>query len=228
VILDNLRQIRYRMRAAAERAGRNPEDIGLVAVTKFASLVHLRTLLESGEIMEVGENRVQDAQKRKEALGEPAQKVRWRLIGHLQTNKAKQALEVFDVIDSLDSERLAEALDKRLSEQGRTLEVLVQVKLSDREQQSGVRLEEVGEFLKKINGFARLKPRGLMSIAPNLEPVEAVRPHFRGLKKIFDEHFGSVEGAILSMGMSRDFEIAIEEGSNLIRVGSAIFSPDSK
>ena len=227
VILDNLRQIRYRMRAAAERAGRNYDDIGLVAVTKYENLDDVRTLLRSGEISDVGETRVQDAKTRKEALGALASKVRWHLIGHLQTNKAKQALDVFDVLDTVDSEKVAEALDQKLGEIGRTLDVLVQVKLSNKETQSGTDPEHLGQLLKNLERFARLKPRGLMAIAPNIEPLEAVRPYFKTLKTLFDRYFSGMPGATLSMGMSRDFEIAIEEGSNLIRIGSLIFSPDS-
>jgi pyridoxal phosphate enzyme (YggS family) len=224
VLIDNLRQIRYRMRAAALRAHRDPDAITLVAVTKYASLEQVRTALESGLVAEAGESRVQDAEKKKLALGELAGRVRWRLIGHLQTNKAKKAVGVFDAVDSVDSEKVAAALDAALAGADRALPVLVQVKLSDRETQAGVVPAELPGLLETLRNHPRLRVEGLMGIAPNLDPVEAVRPSFRALRALRDRH---LPGGKLSMGMSRDYEIAIEEGSDLIRVGSQIFSQPS-
>ena len=212
------------MRAAALRAKRDPDAIRLVAVTKYAALEQVRTVLESGLVAEAGESRVQDAEKKKLALGELAGKVRWRLIGHLQTNKAKKAVDVFDAVDSIDSEKIAAALDSALASSDKTLPVLVQVKLSERETQSGVTPAELPALLKALKKYSRLKAEGLMGIAPNLDPVEAVRPAFRALRELRDAHMPS---GLLSMGMSRDYEIAIEEGSDLIRVGSQIFSQPS-
>ena len=223
MILDKVRQIRYRIAAAAQRAGRNPNEVALVAVTKYAELKKVRELLGTGEIREVAESRVQDAQARKAELGEQAAAVAWRLIGHLQTNKAKKALDVFDAIDSLDSLKLAEALEKLLAAQDRVLPVLVQVKLSGKETQSGVSPEAVEVLLEGLKAFPHLKARGLMAIAPDLEPVEAVRPHFKEMRRLFERNFSDVPGAQLSMGMSRDFEIAVEEGATHVRVGTSIF-----
>jgi pyridoxal phosphate enzyme (YggS family) len=208
------------MRAAALRAKRDPDAITLVAVTKYASLEQVRTVLESGLIAEAGESRVQDAEKKKLLLGDLAGKVRWRLIGHLQTNKAKKAVGVFDAVDSVDSEKVAAALDAALAGSERTLPVLVQVKLTDRETQAGVAPAELPGLLEALKKYPRLKVDGLMGIAPNLDPVEAVRPSFRALRELRDRR---VPGGKLSMGMSRDFEIAIEEGADLIRIGSQIF-----
>ena len=224
MLIDNLKQIRYCMRAAALRAKRDPDAIRLVAVTKYASLEQVRTVLESGLIAEAGESRVQDAEKKKLALGELAGRVRWRLIGHLQTNKAKKAVGVFDAVDSVDSEKVAAALDAALAGSGRTLPILVQVKLAERETQSGATPEELPGLLEALKKHPRLKVEGLMGIAPNVEPVEAVRPSFRALRELRDR---LLPGGLLSMGMSRDYEIAIEEGSDLIRVGSQIFSQPS-
>jgi pyridoxal phosphate enzyme (YggS family) len=224
VLIDNLKQIRYRMRAAALRAKRDPAAIRLVAVTKYASLEQVRTALESGLIAEAGESRVQDAEKKKLALGELAARARWRLIGHLQTNKAKKAVDVFDAVDSVDSEKVAAALDAALAASGRTLPVLVQVKLAERETQSGTAPAGLPGLLEALKKHPRLKVEGLMGIAPNLDPVEAVRPSFRTLRELRDRH---LPGGFLSMGMSRDFEIAIEEGADLVRVGSQIFSQPS-
>lgn len=211
------------MYTAATRAGRNPDAVTLLAVTKYAPLEAVRELLASGEIKETAESRVQDAQRRKLALGALAGEVRWRMIGHLQTNKAKPAIETFDAIDSVDSLHCAQAIDKRLAEAGKTMPILIQVKLSERATQSGIAPDRLDETLAGLKAFPQLKLRGLMGIAPDIEPVEAVRPHFQALKALFDIHFAGRPGAQLSMGMSRDFEIAIEEGSTMVRIGSALF-----
>jgi PLP dependent protein len=221
VLIDNLNQIRYRMRAAAPRAKREPDAVRLVAVTKYASLDDVRTLLETGLVSDVGENRVQNAEKRKSALRQTGSKVRWHMLGHLQTNKAKSAADVFDAVDSIDSEKVASALNEALKGSAKTtLPVLVQVKLTERETQSGVAPHELGALLEALKKYERLRVEGLMGIAPDVEPVEAVRPSFRALRELRDRH---LPGGLLSMGMSHDFEIAIEEGADQVRIGSQIF-----
>ena len=225
MILDNLNQIRYRIRLAAARTGRDPDKVTLVAVTKYAKAEEVRDLIGAGLVGELGESRVQDAQAKQEALGPDAKKVRWRLIGHLQTNKAKKALQVFDAIDSLDSERLAEAVERGLAQDGRRMAALVQVKLSDKATQFGVAPEDLEGELAKLGAYPHLEVNGLMAIAPELEAVEATRPHFQRMRRLFDRFFKEKPGAQLSMGMSRDFEIAVEEGATMIRVGSDIFVP---
>jgi|SRR5579883_584549 len=224
VILDNLEQIRYRVSAAAARAGRNSNEIRLIAVTKYAALQDIKVLLQSGAVAEVGESRIQDAQAKKQELGALAQTVRWRFIGHLQTNKAKKAAQTFDAVDSIDKVETAEALEKALAPLGKRLPVLVQVKLTGRESQSGVAPDALESLLESLRAYPRLDARGLMAIAPDLSPVEAVRPHFRKLHQLFNKFFSNRPDAELSMGMSRDFEIAVEEGATHIRVGSALFS----
>jgi pyridoxal phosphate enzyme (YggS family) len=224
VLIDNLNQIRYCIRAAALRTGRDPDAITLVAVTKYAPLSAVAEVLKSGLVTEAAENRVQDAEKKKEALGELAGKVRWRLIGHLQTNKAKKAVAVFDAVDSIDSEKVASALDAALAGHDQPLPVMVQVKLTDRETQSGVAPGELGALIQALGKYPRLKLEGLMGIAPDLEPLEAVRPSFKLLRELRDRH---LPGGKLSMGMSKDFEIAVEEGADLVRIGSQIFSQQS-
>ncbi|MBI4348051.1 MAG: YggS family pyridoxal phosphate-dependent enzyme [Elusimicrobia bacterium] len=221
-ILENLHGVLRRIEAAADRAGRDPAEIELVAVTKKARPEAILELLGSGRVRHVGENRVQDAAAKRKALEARGAGVIWRMLGHLQRNKSRQALEVFGAVDSLDSLELAAKLDGELAETGRTLPVLVQVKLAERETQSGLAPESVGEFLDKARAMPRLELRGLMAIAPMLDPVEAVRPHFRRMKRIFERCFPG--GGTLSMGMSRDFEIAVEEGANMVRVGSALFN----
>ncbi|MBI4423256.1 MAG: YggS family pyridoxal phosphate-dependent enzyme [Elusimicrobia bacterium] len=215
-----------RLERAAERAGRDPARVELVAVTKQAGPEAILELARSGRVRHLGESRVQTAAAKRQALAPslPAQPAMvWRMIGHLQGNKARQALETFDCVDTLDSIPLAERLQTLSAASGRTLPVLVQVKLAERETQAGLGPEELGEFLERARTLKSLEVRGLMAIAPNLDPVEAVRPHFRRMRELF-ERFFPTEGAVLSMGMSRDFEIAIEEGANMVRVGSALFN----
>jgi hypothetical protein len=220
MIIDNLNQIRYRMRAAALRAKREPDALRLVVVTKYADLSAVQELLNTGLVSEVGENRVQNAEKKKAALRQQGSKVKWRMLGHLQTNKAKKAVEIFDAVDSVDSEKLAQALDTALAGSDKRFPVMVQVKLTDRETQSGVAPGELGALLEALKKYERLKVEGLMGIAPDVEPLEVVRPSFRTLRELRDRH---LPGGLLSMGMSHDFEVAIEEGADLVRIGSQIF-----
>ena len=219
-LIDNLNQIRYRMRAAALRAKRDPDALRLVVVTKYASLEDVQVILNTGLVAEVGENRVQNAEKKKSSLRQQGSKVKWHMLGHLQTNKAKKAVEIFDAVDSVDSEKLAAALDLALAGSAKMFPVMVQVKLTDRETQSGIAPGELGALLETLKKYQRLKVEGLMGIAPDVEPLEAVRPSFRTLRELRDRH---LPGGLLSMGMSQDFEIAIEEGADLVRIGSQIF-----
>jgi len=225
VFIDNLNQIRYRIREASERAKRNPDAIRLVAVTKYASLDSVRALLDSGLVAEVGESRVQDAERKKLELGGLADTVRWRLIGHLQTNKAKKAARVFNAVDSIDSEKVAAVLDAALAGSAMTLPVMIQVKLTERQTQSGVAPEGLGALIEALKKYPRLVLEGLMAVAPDVEPLEAVRPSFRLLRELRDRHLPS---GLLNMGMSRDFEIAVEEGADLVRIGSQIFTQPSQ
>jgi pyridoxal phosphate enzyme (YggS family) len=221
VFIDNLEKIRYRMTAAAARSNRDAGAISIVVVTKYASLEAVREALSSNRVLEVGENRVQDAEKKKLELGALAGKVRWRLIGHLQTNKAKKAVQTFDAIDSVDSLKLATALDAAMAGSGRQLPVMIQVKLSESETQSGVGPNELPGLIEEVRRRRHLELQGLMGIAPNVEPLEAVRPSFKLLRELRDKH---LPGGKLSMGMSRDFEVAIEEGADLVRIGTQIFA----
>ena len=221
-ILENLTRVNDRIQAAALRAGRDPSRVELVAVTKTAGTEAIGELARSGRIRHLGESRVQDGQAKRRALEGSLPPLTWRLIGRLQRNKARAALEVFDTIDSLDSIPLAEALQKQLGGGGRIVPVLVQVKLTERETQGGVSPEQVKEFLEKLKEYDRLSPKGLMAIAPMADSPEAVRPHFRRLREVFERSFSG--GGILSMGMSGDFEVAVEEGATMVRVGSALFN----
>jgi len=228
VIFDNIRRAKERLEAAAARAGRDPKGVELVAVTKYATPAQTSEALASGLLRQIGESRIQDAAgKRERAKAEGWPPATWRMIGHLQTNKAKKALDLFDTVDSLDSLRLAETLDRQLSESGKTLPVLVQVKLTEKETQGGVSPEAAEEFIGALGRFSRLNVEGLMTIAPMVEPVEKVRPYFQQLKTLSDRiSRGRNRPWILSMGMSRDYEIAVEEGATMVRLGSVLFDLD--
>ncbi len=222
VFIDNLEKIRYRMTVAAARTNRDADAIRLVVVIKYASHEAVVKALSSGRVFEVGENRVQDAEKKKRELGALADSVRWRLIGPLQTNKVKKAVATFDAVDSVGSVKLAAALNTAMMGADRKLPVMIQVKLSASQTQSGVSPAELPGIIAEVRKCRRLELQRLMGIAPHLEPLEAVRPSFRLLRQLRDEHLPDGK---LSMGMSRDFEIAIEEGADLVRIGTQIFAP---
>ncbi|MFA6093201.1 MAG: YggS family pyridoxal phosphate-dependent enzyme [Elusimicrobiota bacterium] len=229
MILEKFETLSRRIADAARRSGRDPSSVGLVAVVKKSSSEDVRTLLLSGRVPWFAESRLQDAARRRMELGPAAEKGRWRFIGHLQTNKAASAAELFESIDSVDSLRLARTLDAAAARMQKRLEILIQVKLTDRETQSGLRPEEAGGFLKELQAFPNLSPNGLMAIAPLCEETpEQARPGFRRMRELLEKHFppDRFPQRRLSMGMSNDFEVAVEEGSTLLRIGSALFSQD--
>lgn len=221
----NLREVRRRMAEAAERAGRNPAQIDLVAITKTISLPLIREAIKAGQRL-FGENKVQEARGKIEALRSEA---RWHMVGHLQTNKAKDAAQLFELIHSVDSLHLAEELDRRCQQLGIIKDILVQVNISGEESKHGAASAEAVELVKKISALRNLKIRGLMTIPPFSTAAEDSRPYYRQLlkirKMIAEAGFQGVGMEILSMGMSGDYEVAIEEGATLIRVGTAIFGP---
>jgi pyridoxal phosphate enzyme (YggS family) len=204
------------MSSAAVRAGRKPEEIKLVAVSKTHSADSVAELVGMGHLC-FGENRVQEAEG-KIALIQGAE---WHLIGHLQSNKARRAVKLFDVIQSVDSLELAERLERICSEEGRSqLPIYIQVDLAQETTKTGMLAEELPQAVKSIKDFHHLKLEGLMTIPPFFDNPEKVRPYFAGLRHLRDEF---VPNGGLSMGMSGDFETAIEEGSTLVRVGTSIF-----
>ena len=224
-IRERLEEVRQRIAAAALRSGRSPEAVELVAVSKTVDLFRIREGIAAG-IRILGENRVQEAEEKISELG---RSVSWHLVGHLQTNKAKLAVSLFDLIHSLDSLRLAEALERQAFMQGKAVPVLVEVNLAQEESKSGVMPEDVIPLLRSCSSMSHLHVMGLMAVPPFLEEVEEVRPYFRRLRELAGEisalQIERVEMRHLSMGMSHDFEIAIEEGATLVRVGTAIFGP---
>lgn len=226
-IKDRLTQVQRRIRAAALRAGRDPGEVQLVAVSKLISAERIREGVEAG-IRILGENRVQEARAKVEAL--PGLEVEWHLVGHLQTNKAKLAVRLFSLIHSLDSLRLAQELDKWGRSLGKTVETLVQVKLAEEETKTGLPEEEVLPFLRAVGDLPSVRVQGLMLLPPYCPDPEEVRPYFRRLRQLLDHLKGEPlpENVVLrhlSMGMSHDFEAAIEEGATLVRIGTALFGP---
>jgi len=209
-IAENLAAVEARIRAACDRAGRNRSDVTLVAVSKTFGSDRIDEAIAAG-VTHIGENRVQEARDKKPQVRNSA---RWHLIGHLQSNKAKDAVRIFDVIETVDSVDLAQKI-ARASEAPR--EVLLQVNLGDEEQKSGVAPQDVDNMVKQIRTINNIQLIGLMSIPPIGDP----RKHFYRLRGIRDQ----VGLRHLSMGMSEDFEIAIEEGSTIVRIGRAIFGP---
>jgi len=213
----NLDRVGERIARAAERAGRRADDVRLVGVSKTVDVERIRAAVAAG-LRALGENRVQEAKEKIAALGRP---VPWHLIGHLQTNKVRDALELFDLIHSLDRLELARECDRRARQRGRAVETLVQVNVGGEASKGGFEPDEVGAALEAIAALDHVHVRGLMTIPPAVERPEDARPWFRALAA-FGKRHGLVE---LSMGMSADFEVAIEEGATIVRVGTAIFGP---
>jgi pyridoxal phosphate enzyme (YggS family) len=224
-LIDRIERVRERMRDAARRANRAADKITLVAVSKTHPVAAIQAAMSCG-LAEFGENRVQEAEHKIPVIGhEPA---KWHLIGHLQSNKARRAVELFDVIHSLDSAALAQRLNRICEEiQRDSLPVLIQVDLGHEATKNGVDEAEVREVAATVRGCSRLKLTGLMTLPPFFEEAERVRPYFQRLRELRDqmnaeESFANQPGE-LSMGMTHDFEIAIEEGATMVRVGTAIF-----
>lgn len=224
LIHDNVARVRERIAQACVRAGRRPEDVKLVAVSKTVEPERIRQAYEAG-LRDFGENRVQEAAAKRAALSDLT--VTWHLVGHLQSNKAKLARQLFHWIHSVDSLRLAEKLDHAAVCEGERLPVLLEVNLGEEATKSGVREEEVLDLARQVAQFKTLELCGLMTVPPFLENPEEVRPFFRRLRqwaeRVNAAALPDVSVRELSMGMSHDYEVAIEEGATIVRVGTAIF-----
>lgn len=213
-IRENAAAVRARIAAACARAGRDPADVTLVAVTKVFPADYVESAIAAG-VADIGENRVQEARDKKALVRGSA---RWHLIGHLQSNKAKDAVNLFDVIQTVDSVELAQKIARAAEAAGKRQEILLQVNIGNEEQKSGAERAEIPALVKTLRGIDALDLRGLMAIPP-LGTVEETRRYFRELRALRDD--AGVDQ--LSMGMSEDFEVAIEEGATIVRVGRAIF-----
>lgn len=217
--------VRERIARAAARAARPVDEITLVAVTKTHPPSVVAAAFAAG-LRDFGENKVQEASAKIEATSDlRARSARWHLIGHLQSNKAAKAVALFDKIQSVDSHALGTRLDRLAGEAGRVLSALVQVDLGHEPTKSGVDESELLELLEALRGLAHLRIDGLMTVPPAADDPERTRPYFRRLREWRDQAVtrGLLQGAELSMGMSADYEVAIEEGATIVRVGSALF-----
>jgi len=226
-IAANCRKVLERISEAAAKSGRDPSRVKLLAASKSQSASQIRAAIEAG-IRLFGENYVQEAKAKREEIRDP---VEWHMIGHLQRNKVKVALELFDLIQSLDSVELARELDKEGKKKGKTVRAFVEVNLGGEESKSGVAKGEVASLLREVGKLSHLKVEGLMVIPPFRENPEEMRPYFRALKGLQADlvtlHIPNVDLRELSMGMTHDYPVAIEEGATLVRIGTAIFGPRS-
>lgn len=231
-IADNIARIRGRIHEAVRRAGRRPESITLMAVSKVVEPERIRQAYLAG-IRVFGENRVQERAEKALAARELGE-AEWHLIGHLQTNKAKKAVEIFHAIDSLDSLRLAQRLDQAAQQSRKILPVLIEVNVGGEENKSGVSLDspELEELLRGVEKLEHLQVQGLMTIPPYTEDPDGARPYFRKVRDLRDaiaaRRLSRIQMDVLSMGMSHDFEVAIEESSTCVRIGTAIFGERPK
>lgn len=223
-IAENLAEVRARIAEAARRAGRDPGAVTLVAVSKTFGPDAVREAALAGQT-EFGENYVQDARPKIEAMRAEGRPCRWRFVGHLQTNKARDAARLFDVVETVDSLRLAEELGKRARAEGRTLDVLVQVNVGEEPRKAGVAPKDAAALAEGVARVPGLRLRGLMAIHPVSQRPEDARRWFAALRRLRDEAERTAGLALpeLSMGMSGDYEIAVEEGATSVRVGTAIF-----
>ena len=232
MLADNISVIRRRIAAAADRANRSAADIKLVAVSKHVALANVMAAMASG-LSIFGENYIQEAlEKIPQIKARTGQHPIFHFIGKLQRNKAKKAVELFDVIETVDSTRLGLALDRHCSALGKTIEAYIQVNVGGESQKSGVPPEACGKILHELGHCRHLQLTGLMTMPPFFAEAEKVRPYFRQLRHLSEElrskgllgAHGPVE---LSMGMSGDFAVAIEEGATVVRIGTAIFGARS-
>ena len=223
-----LEEINRRIAAACERAGRQASEITLVAVSKTVTVARIREAIEAG-VHTLGESRVQEAAAKIPELSaiSAERKVQWHLIGHLQSNKARRAVELFDAVHSVDDFKLAERLDLLAGESGKRLPIFIEVNLGGEKSKTGAAPGEVLPLCEQIGKLPRLELKGLMTVPPLSDNPEDARPFFRHLRRLRDEarQAGAAGGQFndLSMGMSDDFEIAIEEGATFVRIGTALF-----
>lgn len=225
-LTDRVEEIRERIERACQRAGREPEEITLVAVSKTFPLEAIHEAMEAG-LRDFGENRVQELDDKAAAL--PGEylggEVRWHMIGHLQRNKARDTVRTTDLFHGLDSPRLAREIDKRARKEGRVMPCLVQVNVADDENKYGFDPEATHPFLDELQQYESIRVEGLMTIVPHVDDPETVRPAFAQLRELAATYSGgeNVDLRTLSMGMTNDFEIAIEEGATMVRIGRALF-----
>ena len=223
-IAENIAEIRLNIEKARKNSPHPEQDVTLVAVTKMHNTEEIAEVLAAGQYI-LGENRVQELLDKYDNVDDT---VTWHIIGHLQSNKVKYITEKVALVHSLESESLANELNNRMQSLGKTMDCLVQVNIADEESKFGLEKSEVIPFLQKVSTLPGIQVKGLMHIAPYFEDPEDVRPIFREMYQLFEEiktlQIPGISMEILSMGMSHDYQVAIEEGANMIRVGSSIFA----
>ena len=231
MIKENILRMNAQILRVCSKTDRNPEEISIVAVSKGRNLQEIREVASAG-ITEIGEIRVQEAVFKLNELTDqrlPAGQagIKWHMVGHLQTNKAKEAVKIFDLIQSVDSLHLAAEIDKQAAKINKVQDILIEIKTSTEATKLGLKPDAAIEVIKEIIKLKNINVKGLMTIAPLTGDPEKARPYFRMLRELRDEinqcSADSLQLKVLSMGMSDDFEVAIEEGSNMVRLGRAIF-----
>ena len=223
MLKENLANVREKINIACKKVGRNPDEVTLVAVSKMKPLEDIETLLETGQ-MEYGENYVQELCDKYEKISRP---VHWHMIGHLQTNKVKYIIDKTVVIHSVDSVHLAKQIEKEAAKRNLTAQILIQVNIAEEETKFGLDTEELLQIIMEISKFPHVHIRGLMTSAPFVADPEENRCYFKKLHELFvdigKKNIDNVTMDILSMGMTNDYEVAIEEGATMVRVGTGIF-----
>jgi hypothetical protein len=226
-VKDNIKKIRDNITEAALKAGRNASDVRLMAVTKTVDDERIMEAIEA-DVSIIGENYVQEARRKIEKMGK---NVEWHMIGHLQSKKSKDAVRLFDMIHSIDRIKLARELDKRSKMAERITKILIEVNISGEETKSGVRKEDAITLVKDISTLENLSIQGLMTMPPWFDDPEDARPYFVALRetrdRIIEENIPNVEMRELSMGMSGDYQVAVEEGATIVRIGTSIFGERS-
>ena len=221
---DRISRIRSRIETAVADSGRQPEDVKLVAVSKTVPFEKILTAIDLG-VTVFGENYVQEARDKFNALY--SHPLSWHFIGHLQSNKAKYVVKIFDLVHSVDSLKLSREIDKQARKIGKVQSVLIQVNIAEETSKSGVLLEDTGRLVSEMSQLAHLEIKGLMTMPPYFNAPEKARPYFKALRQLRDQiramEIPGVAMGELSMGMTGDFEVAIQEGATLVRIGTAIF-----
>lgn len=221
----NYRKILNRVNEAAAQCGRNPKDVKLLGAAKAQSVEAIRAAISAGVTL-IGENYVQETKEKKDGV---AASVEWHMIGHLQRNKAGAAIELFDIVESLDNLALARELDKEARKRGKIVRIFVEVNLGGEESKSGIAKDSVVSLLEEAAKLSCLRVEGLMTVPPFCENLEEVRPYFRELNKLRRQlselRLPNVDLKELSMGMTHDYVVAIEEGATIVRIGTALFGP---
>jgi len=230
VIAQNVPKIKERIKTACAKVGRDPSTVTIIAISKGRSIEQIQEVIAAG-IIDIGENKVQEALLKYNQLtthNSQLRTIKWHMVGHLQTNKVKGAVKIFDLIHSVDSLRLAEEISKQAAKINKIQDILMEVKTSPEATKSGLSPEKVIERVKEISQLKNVKIKGLMTLACIVATPEEARPYFRQLRELRDKLITqNSEFRTLSMGMTDDFEVAIEEGATIVRIGRAIFGPST-